>query len=73
MVGKYLEILHLGVGESTGLLRTNWEMLLSYFPYDNLWSISEIVDEDRKVSHVSRSATLISLCCGSLQIMMTSH
>ena len=27
---KCLEILHLGVGESTGLLRSNWEMLLTY-------------------------------------------
>ena len=29
MVGKYLEIFHLGEGESTVLLRTNWEMLLT--------------------------------------------
>ena len=26
VMGKYLEIFHLGVGESTGLLGTNWEM-----------------------------------------------
>ena len=28
MVGKYLEIFHLGVGESSGLLKANWEMSL---------------------------------------------
>ena len=28
VVGKYLEIFHLGVDESTGLLIANWEMLL---------------------------------------------
>ena len=52
---KYLEIFHLGQGESTVLLRTNWEMSLAYSLRDNLWSISEIVDGDRKVSHVSSS------------------
>ena len=42
VVGTYLEIFHLGVGESTGRLRTNWEMSLTYrSPIDNLWSISE--------------------------------
>ena len=55
MVGKYLEIFHLGVGESPGLLRTNWEISLTYSPEDNLWSMSEIVDGERRVSHVSRS------------------
>ena len=54
MVGKDLEIFHLGVGESAGLLRTNWEMSLTYSPKDNLWSISEIVDGERRVSRVSR-------------------
>ena len=29
MVGKYLEIFHLGESEPTALLRTNWEMLLT--------------------------------------------
>ena len=53
MVGKYLEIFHLEVGESTGLLRTKFEMSLTYSP--NLWSISEIVDGERRVTHVSRS------------------
>ena len=43
---------HLGEGESTDLLRTNWEMSLTYSPKDNLWSISEIVDGDRKVTHL---------------------
>ena len=47
MVGKYLENFHLGIGEYTGLLRTNWEMSLTYSPKDNLWSISEIVDGER--------------------------
>ena len=32
VVGKYLEIFHLGEGESTVLLKTNWEMSLTYFP-----------------------------------------
>ena len=55
MVGKYLEISHLGVGESAGLLRKNWKMSLTYSPKDNLWSISEIVDGEKTVSRVSRS------------------
>ena len=46
MVGKNLEVIHIRVGESTGLLRTKWKMSLTY---------SEIVDGDRKVSHVSSS------------------
>ena len=50
MVGKYL-----GVGESAGLLRTKWEMSLTYSPKDNLWSISEIVDGERSVNRVSLS------------------
>ena len=36
----YLEIFHLGEGESTVLLRTNWEMLLTHSHVDNLWPIS---------------------------------
>ena len=32
MVGTYLEIFHLGEGESTVLLRTNWKMSLTYSP-----------------------------------------
>ena len=52
MVGKYLELFHLGEGESTVLLRTYMEMSLTYSPYDNLWSISEIVDGDRNVTHL---------------------
>ena len=32
VVGKYLEVLHLGEGESTVFLRTNWEMSLTYSP-----------------------------------------
>ena len=55
MVGKYLEIFHLGVGESAGLLRTKWEVSLTYSFKDNLRSISEIVDGERRVSRVSRS------------------
>ena len=38
--GRYLEIFHLREGESTVLLRTNWEMLLTHSHVDNLWSIS---------------------------------
>lgn len=49
VVGKYLEILHVGEGESIVLLRTNWEISLTYSPSDNLWSIYEIIDGDRKV------------------------
>ena len=68
-MGKYLKIFHLGVGESAGLLRTNWEMSLTYSPKDNLWSISEIVDGESRVSRVSfladLSVILMSLCCGS--------
>ena len=30
MVVKYLEIFHMGESESVGLLRTNWEMSLTY-------------------------------------------
>ena len=41
VVGRYLEIFHLGEGESTVLLKTNWEMSLTYSPEANLWSISE--------------------------------
>ena len=32
VVGRYLEIFHLGEGESTVLLRTNWEMSLTLHP-----------------------------------------
>ena len=32
VVGKYLEIFHLGEGESTVLMRTNWEMSLTFLP-----------------------------------------
>ena len=38
--GGYPEIFHLGEGESTVLLRTNWEMLLTHSHVDNLWSLS---------------------------------
>ena len=55
MVDKFLEIFDLAEGESSVFLRTNWEMTLTYSPWDNLWSITEIVDGDRKVSHVSSS------------------
>ena len=55
MVGKHVEIFHLGVGESTGLLRTNREMSLTYSPKDNLWSISGIADGEGRVSHLSSS------------------
>ena len=55
MVDKNLELLHHGVGEYTGLLGTNQEMLLTYSPKDNLWSISQIVNREGGVSHVSRS------------------
>ena len=54
MVGKYLETIHLGVGESTVLLRTSWEMSVTYSPCaDHLWPTSEVVDGKNKVSHVS--------------------
>ena len=42
-------------GESAGLLRTNWEMSLIYSRKDDVWSISEIVDGERRVNRVSRS------------------
>ena len=32
VVGKHLEIFHVGEGESTVLLRTNWKMSLTYSP-----------------------------------------
>ena len=32
VVGKYLEKFHLGKGESSVLLRTNWEMSLTLLP-----------------------------------------
>ena len=32
VVDKYLEICHLGEGESTLLLRTNWQMSLTLLP-----------------------------------------
>ena len=32
VVGKFLEIFHLEEGESTVLLRTNWEMSLTLLP-----------------------------------------
>ena len=53
--GKCLKIFNLGKGESTVLLKTNREMLLTYYPKNNLWLISESVNGDRKVSHVSSS------------------
>ena len=55
MVVKYLEIFHMGESESVGLLRTNWEMSLTYSPKDNLWSISKIIKGERWVNHVSHS------------------
>ena len=55
MVGKYLEIFHLRVGESAFSLRTNWEMSMTYSPKDHLRSISKIDDGERRVSRVSRS------------------
>ena len=36
-MGKHVEIFHQGVGESTGLLKSNWEMTLNYSPKD-MWS-----------------------------------
>ena len=53
VVGKYLDIFHLEEGESTVLLRTNWKMLLTHSPVDNLWSISEIVEWEEGLSHRS--------------------
>ena len=44
VMGKYLKIFHPGGGECIVLLRTNWEMLLTYSLKNNLWSICEIVD-----------------------------
>ena len=32
VVGKHVEIFHLGEGESNVLLRTNWKMSLTYSP-----------------------------------------
>ena len=71
-MGKYLKIFHLGVDESTGLLKANWGM-----SQPTLWSISEIIDRERRVScilfFVDQATILMLLCSGSLQIMMTSH
>ena len=57
LVVKYLKIFHLGVGGSTGLLRTNWEMsLTNSTPLMIICSrYLKIVDGKRRVSHVSRS------------------
>ena len=75
-LGKYLEIFHLGEGESTVLLRTNREMLLTYSSNER-GSVIDIRNRRRGKSCVlflaDQSAILISLCCGSLQIMMTWH
>ena len=65
-VGKYLEIYHLGEEESIVLLEINWEMSLIYSPVD-LWSMSEIVERERGVSHVSRSQRLSYLPILSFQ------
>jgi len=58
------------VGEATALLRTNWEMSLTYSSKDNLWSISERRCREEKGKScvffsADQSAFLISLCCGS--------
>ena len=58
MVGKYLEVFYLGVGESAGLLRTNWEMSLIYSTKDNLWSIYKIVDGESVAFSADQSAIL---------------
>ena len=57
VVGKYLEIFHLGRVSLLLLLRTIWQMSLTFefFPKNNLISISQIVDGERRVCHVSRS------------------
>ena len=64
-MGKYRETFHLGVGESAGLLRTNWEMSPTYPLKDNLWSISEISGKSLVSFLADQSAILTSLCCGS--------
>ena len=53
VVGKYLKIFHLGEGEISLLLRMNWEMSQTYSSKDNMWSIFEIADGERKVSHAN--------------------
>ena len=53
--GLYLEIFHIAVGESTGLLKANWEMSLpTSLKIICDQSISIIVDGDKRVSDVSR-------------------
>ena len=72
MVGKYLEIFHQGVGESTGLLRDYWEISLP----TPLKIICRRREEKGKscVSYLAdQSAILMLVCCGNLQIMMTLH
>ena len=55
-MGKYLVIFHLEVGESTGLLKANWEMSLPI----PLKISCDRYPKERRVSHVSRSSKRIS-------------
>ena len=80
VVGKYLEIFHLGVGKSYGLFRERRNMSLTYSHKDDLSSISVDIRNlrDKGNSCVSfqryqSAISVMSLCRGSLQIMMTSH
>ena len=57
VVSKYLEIFYVKEAEYCPF-ETNWEMSPTYSPWDNLWSISEIADGDRNVSHVSSSSRI---------------
>ena len=56
---KYLEICHLGEGESTLLFRTNVADLAPPKDNLNLWSICEIIDGKRRVSYVSCSKNFL--------------
>ena len=53
MVGKYLEIFDLEVGESTSLFRTNWEMSLTYSLKIICGQYLKSSKGERRVSHVS--------------------
>ena len=72
VVGKYLEIFHQWVGESTGLLKANWEMSLPT-PLKIICRRREEKGKSCVSFWADQSAILMLLCCGSLQIMMTSH
>ena len=79
-VGKYLEIFHPGVGKSYGLFTERRNMSLTYSYKDDLSSISVDIWNLREkgkscvsFQRYQSAISVMSLCRGSLQIMMTSH